>query len=246
MSQKVKILGVAFDPLNKEELTKKLNSMLDGDGRGYLVTPNPEILMCACKDREYRCALNSAALSIADGVGVVWAAKKLGIPIKERIPGVELGEEVLALSAQKGLGVYFLGGKEGIAAEAARRMQKKYVGLDVCGTHHGYFKDEENTSIISSINDSGAEVLYICTGFPFQEKWINKNIQYLTNVKLALCLGGSLDIYAGSVRRAPSFICRCGLEWAWRAFTSVTHFCRALKLPFYIISICKERKTRNS
>lgn len=245
MSQKVKILGVAFDPLNREELTKKLNSMLDGDGRGYLVTPNPEILMRADADGQYRRVLNGAALSIADGVGVVWAAKKLGADIRERIPGVEIGEQVLSLCAEKGIGVYFLGGKEGIAEEAAKKMQAKYRGLNVAGTSHGYFDEKENEAIVWSINESKANVLFVCMGSPRQEKWIAENISKTTAVRLALALGGSLDVYSGKVRRAPPAFRRIGAEWLWRSFSSFERLRRSAKLSLFIIRVLRE-KTRRS
>lgn len=241
MRKKAEILGVSFDAIGREELTEKLNMLLESEEGGSLVTPNPEILMCADKDAEYRDVLNAAELCIADGVGVVLAAKMLKVPLKERIPGVEIGEEVLSICARDGIGVFFLGGKEGVAALAAENMQKKYEGLIVAGTHHGYFGEEENSRIVDIINRSGAKVLFVCIGFPKQEKWMHINRRYLTNIKLSLALGGSLDVYAGVVRRAPRFFCKVGLEWLWRCFASTAHFRRVTKLPIYLIRVMKEK-----
>ena len=242
MSERAEILGVGFDSLSREELTEKLNKMLDRDSGGYLVTPNPEILMCADEDAEYREILNDAELCIADGVGVVWAAKTLKIPLKERIPGVEIGEEVLSICARKGLGVFLLGGKEGVADMAALNLKKKYNGLIVSGTHHGYFGEDEDGGIVEMINESGAKVLFVCIGFPKQEIWMHENNRFLTNIRLSLALGGSLDVYAGVAHRAPRLFRRAGLEWLWRCFSSAGHFRRAFKLPLYIKRVVKEKQ----
>lgn len=241
MNTKVEILGVGFDSLSREELKIQLNSMLTRGEQGYIVTPNPEILMCAEKDAEYRGIINHAALCIADGVGVIWASKILRAPIRERIPGVEMGEEILAMCAREGRGVFFLGGKQGVAEAAAEKMKAKYPGLVISGTHHGYFDNSENDRIVEHINNSRAQVLFVCMGFPYQEKWIADNLRLLSQVKLAFALGGSLDVYSGNVKRAPRLLCRVGLEWLWRAFSSTDHFVRVLKLPSFILRVFRAR-----
>ena len=241
MNEKIEILGVRFDSLDRAELLAELNSMLEHGEQGYLVTPNPEILQCAHKDTELRDVLNRASLCIADGVGVIWAAKMLKKPLKARIPGVEIGEQMLSLCAREGRGVFFLGGAEGVADAAAERMMEVHPGLSVSGTHHGYFDKDDNDRIVGMINDSGAEVLFVCMGFPYQEKWIAANLGRMPSVRLAFALGGSLDVYAGRVKRAPRAFCAIGLEWLWRAFSSWSHFRRALKLPLYIIRVLKVR-----
>ncbi len=242
MKQKTEILGVGFDSIGREELTSQLNNMLIEPGQGYVVTPNPEILQCAEKDDSYREVLNGASLCVADGVGVVWASRVLGKPLKERIPGVEIGEQMLSICAAQSRGVFLLGGEEGVADAAAQRMGAKYAGLIISGTHHGYFDKEDNDRIVSLINESGAEVLFVCMGFPYQEKWIAEHIGMMPAIRLAFALGGSLDVYSGKVKRAPRAFCAMGLEWLWRAFSSYSHFCRAVKLPIYIFRVLKESR----
>jgi len=159
----------------------------------------------------------------------------LKLPIHVRVPGIELGERVLSL-ADSSLPVYFMGGKPGVAEEAAKRMREKYPKLTVCGTHDGYFQKfgEENDAVIKNINESGASVLFVCLGAPAQEKWIYENRSKLPGVRLFMGLGGSLDIFSGNAERAPEFFCKFGLEWFYRLLKQPSRIGRMMNLPkFY-------------
>lgn len=245
MKEQTHILGIRFDNMSREELSENIKEMLSSDKTSYIVTPNPEIVECAQQDDGYKKILNCADLSIADGVGVELASHLLCETALKRIPGIEIGEMIMSICAESGDGVFFLGGKQGVAKLAAENMQKKYEGLVVSGTHHGYFPQKCNNLIRKRINQSGAKVLFVCMGFPYQEKWIYENRDRLHSVRVVIALGGSLDVYSGNVKRAPRFLCDAGLEWAWRAVCSPLHFKRVMKLPLFVRHVAEEKLIRS-
>ncbi len=229
---KVDVLGVLFDSITKKELCRRFSDMLDGEAACYVVTPNSEIVEFSVNDCEYRDILNRATLCIADGIGVIYASKLLGTPLPERVPGVEAGESLLCLlKHRKKESAFFLGAEKGVAEAAAERMSLKYKGLLISGTHHGYFNNEENEAVLRQINESGAEVLFVCMGHPRQEKWISDNLSKLKNIKIALALGGSIDVYAGKAERSPDIFIKMRLEWLWRAFCVKGHLKSLAVLP---------------
>ena len=237
MSEKINVRGVLFDNVTLSEATSLVASHLeDGEGLFSVFTPNSEIVQLCIEQNEFYSLINSASLIIPDGVGVVKASRILRTPLKTKVAGIELGEAVLAYAAKNGIGVFFLGARPGVADEAARTMSLKYPGLTVCGTHDGYFKKtgEENDAVIAEIVSSGAKVLFVCLGVPAQEKWIGENRERLGNIKVALALGGSLDVYSGNVKRAPKIFIRLGLEWLYRLLKEPWRIGRMMKLPkFY-------------
>lgn len=237
MSDKINIRGVLFDNTTLVDATAQVaDHLANGDGLFSVFTPNSEIVQLCIEHHEYYDLINSASLIIPDGIGVIKASKILRTPLKEKVAGVELGEATLKHCAEHGIGVFFLGAKPGVANDAAKVMQEKYPGLPVLGTHDGYFKKtgEENDAVISEIVASQAKVLFVCLGVPAQEKWIYENRDRLIGVKVALALGGSLDVYSGNVKRAPKLFIRLGLEWFYRLLKEPKRIGRMMKLPkFY-------------
>ena len=177
-------------------------------------TPNSEIIYRASRSKELCELLYSADLLFPDGIGSYIGMKILKIPYAKRTSGIDLAEIILCKCAVLGYKIFLLGGKEGISAKASKNLQSKYKGLIVCGNHHGYFENDKD--VINKINSSGADVLFVCLGFPKQEEWIRKNLKLIPSVKLAIGLGGSLDVWSGNIKRAPSPISSIGLEWLWR------------------------------
>ncbi len=219
--------------------------MAKGEGIVAVYTPNAEIVQLCIDKNEYYGLINSAEMTVPEGIGVIKAAKILGTPLKERVPGVELGEKMIEFCAKNGHKVYFLGGKPGVASLAAKNMTEKYPGLIVCGTGDGYFKKEgeESDEIIGKIADSCAELLFVCLGVPVQEKWIHDNKEKLAliGVKVCMALGGSLDVYSGTVKRAPDFFCKTGLEWFYRLLKQPSRIGRMMKLPKFLIGTYGEK-----
>ena len=237
MSERINIRGVGFDNVTLDEASLLVASHLaSGNGLFSVFTPNSEIVQLCLEQNEFYNTINSASLIIPDGIGVVKASHILGTPLKEKVAGVELGERALEYCSRSGDGVFFLGSKPGVAQEAAAAMTKKYPGLQICGLHDGYFKKEgeENDAVIREIAASGAKLLFVCLGVPAQEKWICTNRDRLGDVKVAMALGGSLDVYSGNVKRAPRIFIRLGLEWFYRLLKEPKRIGRMMKLPkFY-------------
>lgn len=238
MAEKINIRGVLFDNVNFEEAVTVLTDNLKNGKQTALCTPNSEIVQACIENPELYDVVNSADLIIPDGIGVVKAGRILGTPFRGgKVAGCEVGEELIRRLAGTSHGVYFLGGKPGVAEDARDRLLEKYPGWACAGCGDGYFKKEgeENDAVIEAVNASGAEVLYVCFGCPAQEKWIYANRSRLPNVKLLLGLGGSLDVYGGHVKRAPKIFIKLGLEWFYRLITDPKRIGRMMKLPkFYI------------
>lgn len=236
---KINIRGVNFDSLTLTETVELILSRLRKGEQTTVYTPNSEIVQACIEDNSLYDIINSAEIICPDGIGVIKAAKILKTPLKGKVAGIEVGEALISALADGSKSIYFLGGKPGIAEQAAAAMEKKYPGIRIAGTNDGYFKKEgaENDAVIAKINESGADVLFVCLGAPTQEKWIYANRHSLT-VTVMLGLGGSLDGYAGVVKRAPKIFIKLGLEWFYRLLCEPWRFKRMLKLPkFYFGTI---------
>ena len=235
---KTEILGVRFDDLTQQEAAQQGRQLLEEDKFHYVVTPNPEFLLAAEKDPEFRRVLNAADLVLPDGIGVVYSAKILGTPLKERVPGIEFAEAMLSALNEMGGRLYLLGAKPGVAEEAGRRICARYPDLVLCGTHDGYFKDEQ--AILPEIAAAKPDLLFVCLGAPKQEKWMARWGQH-TGAKLAIGLGGCLDVFAGNVRRAPEQWQKLGLEWAYRLKKEPKRIGRMAKLPLVLVKAAGQR-----
>lgn len=234
--EKVNILGVQVNMSGIAESADIIFDFLSEDRFHRVYTPNSEIIMVGYKDPAFLEVLNRADLLTADGIGVVYASKILGKPIKERAAGFDIAKELLGKISKSGHKLYLFGGKPGVAEEAKANIERDYPGISIVGTRNGYFKPDEVPEIIEGINNSGADVLFVCLGAPAQEKWIDANADKL-NVKVALGVGGSLDVFAGRVERAPEFYCKHGLEWFYRLKKEPWRAKRMMALPKFAITV---------
>jgi len=239
---KVNILGVKVDSITINDAADKIFGFLSGDRCAKVFTPNSEIIMMGYKDPEFAKVLNGADLLTADGIGVVKAAQILRKPVPERAAGFDITCKLLEKVSKSDFSVFLFGGKPGVAELAKEKLEEKYPGIKISGMRNGYFKDEDNEEIIKEINDSGAELLLVCLGAPKQEKWISEYAEKL-NCRAALGVGGSLDVFAGTVERAPEFYCKHGLEWFYRLKKEPWRAKRMMALPkFALTVIFKGRK----
>ena len=211
------IFEVRICQKSKRELLSRLAADLKQRRQSAIFTPNSQMLLAASKDRELRKLLNSSELNIPDGVGVRLAARLRGVRL-ESMSGIDIAEELLSVAASKGYRVFFLGAKRGVAEKAAENMHVCYPTLQICGMHHGYFDKSgaENAAVLKKIRTSSPDILFVCFGFPAQETWIADNLASLPSVKLAMGLGGILDVWSGNLCRAPLIFQKAGLEWLWR------------------------------
>ena len=249
-TERIYIHGVCVDKLTQTQAADRLCAMLSAktDRPQAIFTPNAEMLYRAANDTRFASILNTSALNTADGVGTVWASRVLGTPLPERIAGIELGETALELAAAKRLPVFLLGGKRGVAYRAAANLRQRYRGLNIVGTHHGYFEVEgaQNQAIVDAIRAAAPKLLIVCLGSPRQERWITQNSHLLSGVSVAMALGGSLDVWAGDVRRAPAAVRAVGMEWLWRILLSPSRLKRAKALPAFVIMTIKKSRRRAS
>lgn len=238
---RIDVLGVGFDNLTLEEAVEAGMDLVRAPGAHYVVTPNPEIVEVCREDPAVMDIVNRADLVLADGIGVIKGAAMLGTPLKGKVPGIEFAAGLLGKLAKEGRSVYLLGAKPGVAELAGKRLSGQYPGLKIAGTHDGYF--QEDAPIVEDIRASGADVVLVCLGAPKQEKWMAKNGAD-TGAHLLCGLGGSLDVFAGVVERAPKFWCDHGLEWLYRLLKEPRRAGRMMKLPLFLVHVRQEKGKR--
>ena len=241
MRETVDILGVNIDKITAEYALKKAERYVRTPGVSVIYTPNPEIVMAAYENPEFRKVLNEADMCTPDGIGVVYASRMIHNPVPERVAGFDLACGLLESISKTGESVFLFGAAPGVAETAKARLEEKYPGLKVAGTHHGYFKPEEEAEIVEEINASGASLLFVCLGAPKQEKWIHRNRERL-RVNLCMGVGGALDVFAGNVKRAPEFFIKCNLEWFYRFCKQPSRLGRFAALPKFMLTVHREQR----
>ena len=235
---KIDIMGLQFDNVTMDEALERARQLLAGGKASYVVTPNAEIAYEALHDEALRALLNGADLMLPDGAGVVLASKLLKTPVKQKVAGVDFADGLLGVLEQTGQGLYLLGSKPGVGELAAKKMLAKHPKLKISGIADGYFQDE--APVVEKINASGADALFVCLGAPKQEQFMVRHLGDL-NVKLMAGLGGSLDSFAGTVKRAPKWMIRLNLEWLYRLIKEPKRFKRMLRLPKYLCAVLRKR-----
>lgn len=235
-----RILGVPFADITPEEAVEKAVSYLNNNGKSMIFTPNPEMVMEARKNEEFMEILNASTMNVPDGIGIVYGSKFTSSPIKHRVAGYDLVQDVFDKMKDMGKTAYFFGGAPGIADRAKEAMEAKHKGLKVVGTANGYFDDKREKEIIAEINELKPDLLLVGIGFPKQEKWIYTHIKDL-NIKTAVGVGGSFDVMSGNVKRAPKLFINHGLEWFYRLITQPSRFVRMMQLPLFMLVVIKSK-----
>ncbi len=236
---RINILGVGFDNVTLEQAVAEGVRLMTSEGCGYVATPNPEIVEACRSNPEVMRAVNEASLVLPDGIGIIYGAKILGTPLRERVPGIEFAQGLMARMAQGGESLYLLGAKPGVADKAAVRLQADYPGLRIVGTHDGYFQDD--APVLENIRQSGADVVFVCLGAPKQEIWMHRHTAE-TGAKLLVGLGGCLDVFSGEAKRAPEAFQKLGLEWLHRLLKEPSRIGRMARLPLFLVHVSGEKK----
>lgn len=234
------IFNIRISQLGLSETTEAIFQKIEKPGKNHIVTANSEMLYLTTKDERLRKILQAADIVTPDGVGAVWAAKKLSNPVKERVAGFDLFKSIL--EAESCIKIFLLGAKKSTVEKAADKISRSYKNVKVVGYNDGFFEDSD--AVVSKINCSNADILFVALGCPKQEYWISDNLENL-NVKVAMGVGGSFDVIAGEVRRAPRVWQKLGLEWAYRLIKQPTRFFRMLSLPKFVIKVFLENKKAN-
>ncbi|MDD4995489.1 MAG: WecB/TagA/CpsF family glycosyltransferase [Patescibacteria group bacterium] len=219
---KINILGINLDNLERDALISKTESFLTSTGFHYIVTPNPEMIVDAQNDTEFRDILNRADIAVSDGFGIIMAATILGLGKINRVSGADLVWDILELAKKRNQPVFLLGGLPGIAKRTAEIIKDTFPGINICGAESGgrlakfAGEWEIETGLIEKIASANPSILIIGRGHPWQEKFINDFKARLPSVKLAIGVGGTFDFICGRIRRAPKIMRKTGLEWLWR------------------------------
>jgi N-acetylglucosaminyldiphosphoundecaprenol N-acetyl-beta-D-mannosaminyltransferase len=217
----------------------QVERMLEGEGPTELVaTVNPEFVMRARRDENFKRVLNSAALCLADGIGVVWAVRRRGCRDQQRVAGSDLVPRLAELCVRRGWRPFFLGARPGVAEQAARHLEVRVPGLQVAGCHSGSPWPQDDEESLSRIERSGADLLLVAYGHPRQELWIDRNRDRL-KVRVAVGVGGAFDFLAGRRRRAPLVVRRAHLEWLWRLALEPWRARRMAVLPLYALAVLR-------
>lgn len=232
---KTDILGVSVDVLNMEEAKRRVTEFV-GEGRAHSVfTPNPEFVMAARKDTEFRDILNQGDLVIPDGIGLVYASRLNDIKLEDRVPGYDLIQELFAEYQNGGATFFFWGAAPGVTELAKRQMEEQYPGLQILGTADGYFTNEQEKLIINEINEKQPDILLFGSNFIKQEKWISTHLDL--PVKVIIGCGGSFDVMSGKVKRAPESFRRLRLEWLYRLISQPSRIKRQIQLPLFMLTV---------
>jgi N-acetylglucosaminyldiphosphoundecaprenol N-acetyl-beta-D-mannosaminyltransferase len=214
-TSRVTVCGIPVANLTEDEAVAAIDEMISKGGSHYAAVVNAAKIVAASKDEKLKQVLLDADLVTADGMSVVWAARLLGQPLKQRVTGIDLFERLVEHAAQRGLSVYFLGSRDESVRGTVARFKSRHAELKVAGYHNGYFALSESVAIADAIWESAADLLFVAMGSPAQEKWIAAQLAR-SGVRFALGVGGSFDHVSGLAVRAPGWMQRSGLEWLYR------------------------------
>ena len=238
--QSIEILGCRLDAIDADEATRRIIEYARDGAGAQIVTLGTEMVVQAQRDERFRGIVNACALSLCDTIGLLAVARRRGAALSERVTGVELLEHLCASAARDGIPVYFFGGSESVAADAAAILESRFPGLPVAGVRNGFFAPEDVPEIVEQIRGSGAKLLFVGLGSPRQEYWLAENLQ-ATGCGAGIGIGGSFDVVSGRVSRAPHVWRRMGLEWLYRLIREPHRWRRQLALPYFVWLIALDR-----
>ncbi|MGH7736290.1 MAG: WecB/TagA/CpsF family glycosyltransferase [Candidatus Tyrphobacter sp.] len=226
-------MGCRVDDVDTAAATERIIALSAGAQASHVVTLGTEMVVYAQRDATFRAIVNASALAVCDTVGLLWAARRAGARLRERVTGVELVERVCAEAARLCIPLYLLGGIGGVAQSAAQRLCERYPGLVVAGTRCGYFDEDLSAGVAAAVRESGARILLCGLGSPRQELWLAEHLRD-TACGVGIGVGGSFDVLSDRVRRAPATWRRLGLEWLYRLTTQPHRWRRQLALPLFV------------
>ena len=228
-------LGFSFFTGNYDNLIMKIDGFLNKKKSCLIFTPSTEILFASYKDAYLRDIISGADILLPDSITLVKLAKVFSKDFSNRITGIDTMYK-LGNNEQKKYKVYYLGAKESVIEKAVLRTEKVLPSFEVVGSHHGYYSEAEEKAIIANINKSGADILFVGTGFPKQEIFIHKTKEQI-NVPIRITVGGSFDVIAGVLKRAPSWMQKLGIEWLFRLLQEPIRIKRMSQIPFELLQL---------
>jgi N-acetylglucosaminyldiphosphoundecaprenol N-acetyl-beta-D-mannosaminyltransferase len=237
----VSLNGVPFSKMDMQETVAYLTEAIASRRPHRVVTGNPIMLMVGLETPLFHRALATAELVVPDGAGVVWAARHVKQPVKERVAGFDLMHELLREGEKRSWSVYLLGASQEIVASAYANFQKKYPGMRFVGHRDGYFSDKEDGAVVAAVRAANPDLLFVARATMNQEPWIEK-YQKVLGVPVIMGVGGSFDVVSGKLKRAPAFFRRMGLEWFYRLIQEPSRYKRMLVLPRFAFKVIKDRE----
>lgn len=238
---RINILGAPVDRITVSDVLHLFERFLREDAHRLIFTVDASSIYMSTYRDDVRDVFNRADLITPDGAGVVWAARHKGVPIPERVSGVDLVKHLFALSARTGGRLYLLGAAPGVAEKAAERLTKQFPGSIVVGTHDGYFTKEQEPRLVAQIAAAKPDVLLVAMGVPRQELFILDHRDQI-GAKINMGVGGSFDVYSGVAKRAPVWVQRIHCEWLFRLLQDPKKFRRILMLPKFWLAVRRERQ----
>jgi N-acetylglucosaminyldiphosphoundecaprenol N-acetyl-beta-D-mannosaminyltransferase len=239
------LLGVPIDPLTEAEAVDWVaRAIIEGRPR-LVISVNPERIMHAGRDPAFGAVLRGADLALADGAGVVWAARRQGRPLPERVAGVDFVEALAARGAAQGWRFFFLGGGPGVAEAAGRALRAAYPEFILAGTHAGSPHPASDAATIEAVRSSGAQLLLLAYGAGAEEAWLARNLG-ASGATVGMGVGGAFDFISGRVRRAPRWMRNLGLEWLYRLSRQPWRWRRMIALPRFVIRVMREGSQSSS
>lgn len=237
----VEILGVPVASLTMAQAVAQAERWMDERTGALIATANAEMIMNATRDEELMEILRAADLVVPDGAGTVWAAHHLGHAIPERVAGYDLTQALLKRAPEKNRRVFFFGSAPGVAEKAKRKAESLYPGIRVVGVRNGYFSEADEPGIIREIREAKPDLLLAALGVPKQEKWLKKHKDEL-GVPVSIGVGGTLDVMAGTAKRAPVWMQKAKLEWLFRGILQPKRAGRLLALPKFVFRVHQSKK----
>jgi N-acetylglucosaminyldiphosphoundecaprenol N-acetyl-beta-D-mannosaminyltransferase len=235
--KRIEVLGVPVDCVNMRQSVDIVDHMMAGNKAEAVIAVNPDK---AQGDAVLLTRLRQAGLLIPDGIGLVAAARLLGLGSMERVPGSELMPAICEMAAKKGYKVYLFGAASDVNQRAREVLRERFPGILIAGGRDGYVKEEEMPQFIDEINASGAQILFVALGSPRQELWMEKYLPQL-NVKVCQGVGGTFDVIAGKVKRAPLAFRKMHLEWFYRLASQPKRLLRQTALPKFVSQVIRKR-----
>jgi N-acetylglucosaminyldiphosphoundecaprenol N-acetyl-beta-D-mannosaminyltransferase len=241
VGQRVGILGVPVDCLTMAEALERIQTFLDDPRPHLVVTADSCGLVQAQEDEAFREILLGADLVTPDSAGILWASRKYGCPIAERVSGVDLLDRICGLSANRGYRIFLLGAAPGVAELAAERLRLRHPGCNIVGARHGYFPSESDEVVAREVAEARPDVLFVAMGIPRQEKFIRAT-ESIIGARVAMGVGGSFDVFSGRAKRAPKPFQRMRLEWLWRLALNPRKISKAKLLPRFVAMVLRDRR----
>jgi N-acetylglucosaminyldiphosphoundecaprenol N-acetyl-beta-D-mannosaminyltransferase len=236
----VSIYGIRVSKLNMQQTVESLVQAITNRQTTQVITANPIMLMTALEQPAYMAMMRRAELIVPDGAGLVWAASHIGDPVAEKVAGIDLMHELLAIGENKGWRVFLLGTSPEIIQITAERLQSRYPKLQLVGVRDGYFKENEDEAVVQQIREAAPDILFVGRASDNQEPWIDKYKAEL-GVPVVMGIGGSFDVLSGKLKRAPRVFIKFRLEWFYRLLQEPWRYRRMLLLPKFVVKVIRDK-----